>query len=253
MTDQQQQRRPGVMIVGATSDIGRAIARAYAAAGRPLVLCARRPEAVTRDAEDLRLRHGVPIEVVGLDLLDTAAHARVLDGLAEPPGTVVMVVGLLGEQARAEADPAHAALVMRSNYEGPALFLGEVADRMERRGRGGVIIGVSSVAGERGRATNYVYGSAKAGLTAFLSGLRNRLAAKGVRVVTVKPGFVATRMTEGMALPKALTADPKEVAEAVLAAEARPTRDVVYVRRVWRPIMAAIRLLPERVFKRMRI
>lgn len=240
-----------VMIVGATSDIGRAIARAYAAAGRPLVLCARRPEALARDAEDLRLRHGVTVEAVGLDLLDTPAHAAVLDGLPALPGTVVMVVGLLGEQARAADDAAHAAEVMRSNYEAPALFLGEVANRMEQRG-GGTIIGISSVAGERGRATNYVYGSAKAGFTAFLSGLRNRLAAKGVQVVTVKPGFVDTRMTEGMRLPAALTAAPAEVADAVLAAEAR-RRDVVYVRRVWWPIMTAIRLLPERAFKRMKL
>lgn len=242
-----------VMIVGATSDIGRAIARAYAAAGRSLVLCARRPEALARDAEDLRLRHGTAVEVLKLDLLNTPAHAAVLDDLAALPGTVVMVVGLLGTQARAETDTAHAAEVMRSNYEAPALFLGEVANRMERRGAGGTIIGVSSVAGERGRATNYVYGSAKAGFTAFLSGLRNRLATKGVRVVTVKPGFVATRMTEGMKLPKALTAEPREVAAAVLTAEARASRDVIYVRRVWWPIMTVIRLLPERIFKRMRL
>jgi len=241
------------MIVGATSDIGRAIARAYAAAGRPLLLCARRPEVLVRDAEDLRLRQGVAVEVVGLDLLDTPTHATLLDDLLDLPRTVVMVVGLLGKQARAEADPAHAAEVMRTNYEAPALFLGEVANRMERRSTGGTIIGISSVAGERGRATNYVYGSAKAGFTAFLSGLRNRLTAKGVRVITVKPGFVATRMTEGMALPRVLTADPREVAAAVLTAEAREGRDVIYVRRVWWPIMAAIRLLPERIFKRMKL
>ena len=244
---------PAVMIVGATSDIGRAIARAYAAAGRPLVLCARRPEALARDAEDLRLRHGAAVEVVGLDLLDTPAHAAALDGLPALPGTVVMVVGLLGDQPRAETDAAHAAEVMRTNYEAPGLCLGEVASRMERRGAGGTIIGISSVAGERGRATNYVYGSAKAGLTAFLSGLRNRLVTKGVRVVTVKPGFIATRMTEGMALPKALTAAPAEVAAAVLAADAPRGHDVVYVRRVWGPIMGVIRVLPERVFKRMRL
>ncbi len=239
-----------VLIVGATSDIGRAIAHAHAAAGRPVILCARRPEALAQDAEELR-RHGVAVTVLGLDLLDTAAHAALLDALPALPATVVMVVGLLGEQPRAAAEPAHAAEIMRSNYEAPALFLAEVANRMERRGSG-TIIGISSVAGDRGRASNYVYGSAKAGFTAFLSGLRNRLAGKGVRVITVKPGFVATRMTAGMKLPPALTAAPEEVATAVLAAEARG-RDVVYVRRVWWPIMTTIRLVPERVFKRLRL
>ena len=107
------------------------------------------------------------------------------------------------------------------------------------------------MAGERGRAADYVYGSAKAGFTAFLSGLRGRLAASGVHVATVKPGFVRTRMTDGMDLPARLTATPEEVAAAVVAA-VRQRRDVVYVRRVWRPIMFVLRAVPERLFKRMR-
>jgi short-subunit dehydrogenase len=122
---------------------------------------------------------------------------------------------------------------------------------MERRGSG-TIIGISSVAGERGRASNYVYGAAKAGFTAFLSGLRNRLAAKGVRVITVKPGFVATRMTEGMKLPPRLTAQPEEVAAAILAATSRRF-DVTYVRPIWWLIMAIIRLIPEPVFKKLKL
>lgn len=240
-----------VMIVGATSDIGQAIGRAFAAKRYKLVLCARRTEALQPEAVNLRLRYGVSVDVVPLDVLDLPAHASVLDRLTDLPGIVVMVVGLLGDQQRAAGDPAHAQEVIRTNYEAPALFLGEVANRMEKRGSG-TIIGISSVAGDRGRATNYVYGSAKAGFTAFLSGLRNRLAKKGVHVLTIKPGFVATRMTEGMELPKALTAAPAEVGEAVLAAAER-RRDVIYVRRVWRPIMTVIRLLPERLFKRMKI
>ena len=117
-------------------------------------------------------------------------------------------------QAEAETDPAAAGRMMRANYLGPALLLGRVAARMATRGRG-TIVGISSVAGDRGRASNYVYGSAKAGFTAFLSGLRARMARDGVRVITVKPGFVRTRMTEGMKLPGALTAEPEEVARAV--------------------------------------
>jgi short-subunit dehydrogenase len=240
-----------VLIVGATSDIGRAVARAYAAKGRPLVLAARAPERLARDAEDLRLRHAVAVEVAALNVLDTAAHARLLDGLTELPGTVVMLAGVLGDQASASSDPAEAERVMRSNYVGPALFLDLVAARMAGRGSG-TIVGVSSVAGERGRASNYTYGSAKAGFTAFLSGLRNRLARQGVQVVTIKPGFVRTRMTEGMKLPGPLTAEPDEVARAILAAEEK-RRDVVYVRPVWWLVMAIIRSLPESVFKRLKL
>lgn len=240
-----------VLIVGAVSDIGCAIARAYAAVGRPLILCARQCGRLDADATDLRLRHGVAVELVEFDVLDTASHAALLDRLGELPGTVVSVVGLLGEQARSAADPAEADLVLRTNFVAPALFLGEVANRMERRASG-TIIGISSVAGERGRATNYIYGAAKAGFTAFLSGLRNRLHGAGVHVVTVKPGFVATRMTEGMKLPKPLTVQPEIVAASVLRAE-RTRSDVVYVSGRWRLVMTVIRLLPEGRFKRMKL
>ena len=155
------------------------------------------------------------------------------------------------KQPFSAADPKAAETVMRTNYLAPALFLGEVANRMERRGSG-TIIGISSVAGDRGRGSNYIYGSAKAGFTAFLSGLRNRLAASGVHVITVKPGFVDTKMTEGMKLPPLLTAQPGEVGRAVLAAE-RKRRDAIYVRPLWLPVMTVIRLIPERVFKKLRL
>jgi hypothetical protein len=238
-----------VLVLGASSDIARAVARAYGACGRPLILAARDAARLSDDAEDLRLRYGVAVRLVDFDVLETAHAAAFLDGLGDVPGTVVCVVGLLGEPAACESDVARAEAVMRTNYVGPALILGELANRMEKRG-GGTIIGISSVAGERGRASNYIYGSAKAGFSAFLSGLRNRLFRKGVRVITVKPGFVATRMTEGMALPKALTARPEEVGAAVVQAE-RHRRDVVYVRPIWRLIMLVIRLLPEGLFKRL--
>ena len=140
---------------------------------------------------------------------------------------------------------------MRTNYLGPALLLNALAERFAHRGSG-VLVGISSVAGDRGRAANYVYGSAKAGFTAFLSGLRNRLAPSGVHVVTVKPGFVRTRMTAGMDLSAGLTADPDEVAAAVVMA-IRQRLDVVYVRRVWRAISLVLRAIPERFFKRMKV
>jgi len=164
---------------------------------------------------------------------------------------VICAVGAMGDQAQSQRDPAAAAQVLRANFEGPALILGLLAERFEAAGRG-VIVGISSVAGDRGRASNYVYGAAKAGFTAFLSGLRNRLARGPVRVITVKPGFVATRMTEGLPLNPRLTAQPAEVAEAIRAADLRG-RDVIYVRRIWRLVMAIIRALPEFLFKKTRL
>lgn len=238
-----------VLIVGAHSDIGRAIARAYAKAGRPLVLAARNPERLEDDRSDLQIRHSIEVQLVAFDLLDTQSHGQFLDLLIPFPETVVSVIGLLGDQNVSQGDPKIADLVMRTNYVDLALFLGDVANRMEARGTG-TIIGVSSVAGDRGRASNYVYGSAKAGFTAFLSGLRNRLAKRGIKVVTVKPGFVDTRMTAGMNLPPLLTAKPSEVAQAVLRAETKG-RDIVYVKPIWRLVMLVIKAIPERLFKRL--
>ena len=240
-----------VLILGATSDIARAIARAYAKACRGVILAARRHERLAADVADLKLRYCVEARAVEFDVLDLAGHARFFDALGGLPDTVVSVVGFMGDEATSERDAEAAALVMRSNYIGPATILGEAANRMITRGSG-VVVGISSVAGERGRARNYVYGSAKAGFTAYLSGLRNRLHGTGVQVITVLPGYVATRMTEGLATPKPLTAEPAEVADAILAAETRG-RDVVYVRPIWRLVMAVIRATPEPIFKKMRI
>ena len=140
---------------------------------------------------------------------------------------------------------------MRANFEGPASVLAVLANRFEARGSG-TLVGISSVAGDRGRATNYIYGAAKAGFTAYLSGLRNRLAKKGVHVVTVLPGFVATRMTDGLDLPPKLTAEPAEVGEAIaLAVEKK--RNVIYVKPIWWLVMAVIRNIPEAVFKGLKL
>jgi short-subunit dehydrogenase len=236
-----------VLILGARSDIARALAHAYAAEGCDLILAARRSAELADDATDLRLRHGVQVTLAEFDVLDPAVDAF-FDRLVTFPGTVVMVAGLLGDQKTSEADYDAADLVMRTNYNGPARYLLAAARRMEARGSG-AIVGISSVAGDRGRASNFVYGSAKAGFTALLSGVRNRLARKGVTVLTVKPGFVATRMTAGMDLKPKLTARPEEVARAIVAAQRRG-RDVLYVKPIWRVVMTVIGLLPEGMFKR---
>ena len=239
------------LVIGATSDIGRAIARKLAEEGWALQLAARDPVRLEREAQDLRVRTGVAVASHRCDVLRDDGGVSLLDELDPLPDVAVCVVGLLGDQAESQRSSVAAERVMRTNYVGPALLMGALAERFERRGSG-VLAGVSSVAGDRGRATNYVYGSAKAGFTAFLSGLRNRLAATGVHVVTVKPGFVRTRMTEGMDLPARLTAEPEEVAAAVVRAS-RGRRDVVYVRRIWRLLMLMIRSIPEPAFKRMKL
>jgi decaprenylphospho-beta-D-erythro-pentofuranosid-2-ulose 2-reductase len=221
-----------LLVLGGSSDIGRASALRFAKAGWRIFLAGRNLAALQREADDIAARTSAEVSTYAIDILDPGLFEDFPDRLPALPHTILCVIGLLGDQARAEKDITHARQIIRSNFEGPALLLGVFAERFVSRGEG-TIVGVSSVAGERGRTTNYVYGAGKAGLTAFLSGLRNRFGKTKVRVVTVKPGFVRTRMTKGMKLPDALTAEPEQVAEAIYSAvEVRP-RDVVYIKSIW--------------------
>ena len=241
-----------LLLVGGTSDIGRATALCYAQAGWRVLLAARREDEAQRNADDIAVRTRADVTVHHLDILETSSFEAFLEGLPGLPDTVVCVVGELGDQARGQKDLAHAARILRTNFEGPALLLGLIAERFIERGSG-TIVGVSSVAGDRGRGSNYLYGAAKAGFTAFLSGLRNRLAPAGLRVITVKPGFVRTQMTAGMKLPPVLTAGAEEVARAIFTVAEKGSSDVIYVRPIWRPVMMIIGSIPERVFKRLRL
>jgi decaprenylphospho-beta-D-erythro-pentofuranosid-2-ulose 2-reductase len=236
-----------LVIMGARSDIGRAIARRYAESGYAIVLAARNVASLEADRKDLEIRYRVPVSLTEFDLAHTDPD-RFFASLETIPGTVIMVAGFLGVQSAAEIDDGLSTEIMYTNYVGPARFLLAAARVMEQRERG-CIIGISSVAGDRGRKSNFVYGSAKAGFTAFLSGLRNRLDRR-IHVITVKPGYVATRMTAGMKLPQLLTAQPDEVARAIFRAQMNGY-DMIYVRPVWRLIMLIIRFIPEKLFKRL--
>ncbi|SCB49245.1 Short-chain dehydrogenase [Bradyrhizobium shewense] len=242
--------RKSVLVLGGSSDIGRAAARAFAKAGYDVGLAGRDVATLEPDAADLRARYAIDVGLYKFDVLDTAAFAGFVSGLPALPDVVVSIVGLLGVQENAESDLAHATAIMRSNYEGPSLILGLFAEKFLGRGSG-ALVGVSSVAGDRGRASNYVYGSAKAGFSAFLSGLRARASRGGVHVVTVKPGFVRTKMTDGMKLIGPLTVEAPVVGDAILRAVENKT-DVVYVSGKWRLVMLIIKTLPEAVFKKLK-
>lgn len=237
-----------VLILGARSDIASATARAFAALGHPIQLAARNADSQEAQKADLETRYGVEVTLHDFDALDVAGHEAFVDALPVLPGIAICAVGTMGDQRENEKDPAKAVTVLRSNFEGPAILLGVLAERFVNRGSG-TLVGISSVAGDRGRASNYVYGSAKAGFTAFLSGLRNRLAKQNVHVVTVKPGFVHTAMTADLDLPAKLTAEPDEVAQAIVKAVEK-RHNIIYVRPIWRLIMCIIRAIPEPVFKK---
>jgi decaprenylphospho-beta-D-erythro-pentofuranosid-2-ulose 2-reductase len=248
-----ESRNGAVLVIGATSPIARAAAAQLARAGHALVLAARDGDEVRAIAADLRLRTGVAAEAVELDALDFDSHpalvGRILSSHPEMEG-VLIAVGYLGDQERAKTDFAEARRIIDTSFTACVSLLTPLAEHFERRG-GGWICVVSSVAGDRGRQSNYVYGAAKGGLSVYLQGLRNRLFHAGVRVVTVNPGFVDTRMTFGKP-GTFLVAPPEAVARGIVRA-VRGGRDVVYLPGFWRPVMFAIRSIPEALFKRLRL
>jgi decaprenylphospho-beta-D-erythro-pentofuranosid-2-ulose 2-reductase len=243
--------RGTVLVLGATSGIARGVAAALARRGFALHLAARDEVELARVATDLEIRFGVPVWRSRFDALATEGHPAFLKGLlagGPPLAGAVVAVGYLGDQGRAETDRREAETIFHTNFTGVASILALLADHLEAAG-GGFLVGLSSVAGDRGRRGNYCYGAAKAALTAYLSGLRQRLWPKGVRVVTVKPGFVDTAMTFG--LPGMFgVADPGAVGERI-ARGIEGRADVLYVPWFWRWIMAVIRAVPEPVFKRL--
>lgn len=243
--------RLSLLVLGARSDIGLAIAHRFAKEGYDIQLAARNSKTLENDKSDIELRYHVSVSLHEFDALQINSHELFVNELPCLPAIAVCAVGLLTEQKECETDISSMVRVIRSNFEGPSSIMAILANRFEKQGHGS-LVGISSVAGDRGRASNYAYGSAKSGFTQFLSGLRNRLSNTGVRVITILPGFVATKMTEGLQLPAALTATPKEVAEAVFNAVERK-KDVIYVKSIWRIIMLIIRNIPEAIFKRSNI
>lgn len=237
-----------ILIVGAKSDIAKATAREYAKRGYDLYLAARNASELEDFAKDITVRMQRTVRILELDILDYESHQAFYEQLEEKPNGVISAVGYLGDQQKAQIGFREAKLIIDTNYTSVVSLLNVVANDFEHR-RSGFIIGISSVAGDRGRKTNYLYGSAKAGLTAYLSGLRNRLHHAQVHVLTVKPGFVATRMTEGMELSEKLTALPEEVAKDIYKAQQKH-ENVMYSNWIWRWIMLLITHLPESLFKR---
>lgn len=240
-----------VLIIGAKSDIAQAAARKYAGRGYDLYLAARESAALKKFARDIHIRTQRDVKCVELDILDPGSHDLFYTSLPEKPLGVISAVGYLGDQQKAQQDFSEARRIIDTNYTGLVSLLNIIGTDFEKR-KSGFIVGISSVAGDRGRKSNYIYGSAKAALTAYLSGLRNRLHGAGVQVLTVKPGFVATAMTAGMDLPERLTAVPEQVAEDIFQAQSKG-KNVIYTKWIWRWLMLAIRTIPEWQFKKMSI
>ena len=241
-----------VAFLGATKGMGRALARKMAARGDALFLLGRDLADVARSAEDLAVRGGKAVGSAQCDLEDPSGFAAALDAADAALGhfdTVVVTAGIQAPQEEMESDAALVARVLGVNFTSTVLFCEEARRRLLARG-GGTLCVFSSVAGERGRKPVILYGAAKAGLSRYLEGLDHKFRAAGLATVCVKPGFVKTGLTAGLK-PPPFAGEPDPVADIVLRAIDRGT-PVVYAPRIWRPIMATIRLLPRFVMRRIK-
>ena len=243
-----------ILILGATSAIARATASEFAAHGANLLLAGRDAAELAAVAADLGLRYGVHTQTCRIDALDYASHPAVLDAalaaLDEPLTGAVVAIGYLGDQAAGQSDWDEARRILDTNYTACVSLCNFLANYLAER-RSGFLCVIASVAGDRGRQSNYLYGAAKGGLAIYLQGLRNRLHAAGVRVITIKPGFVDTPMTFGRP-GMFLVASPEAVGRGIYRAVTRG-KDVAYLPWFWWGIMLIIKSIPERVFKRLHL
>jgi short-subunit dehydrogenase len=242
---------PTVLILGATSDMGYAIAKKFAAEGYDVQLAARKPESLAAFQSDIQIRHNRQCTVHAFDALHFDTHASFYNSLAPKPDVTICVIGYMNDNEIVIQDWNESLKTINTNYTGAVSILNLIAADYAQRGAG-TIVGISSVAGNRGRQSNYIYGSSKAGFTAYLSGLRNALFKKGVHVMTVLPGFVYTKMTEHLQLPKPLTAQPADVANVIYHGVLKK-KNVVYVKWFWRWIMLIITSIPEAIFKKLKL
>jgi short-subunit dehydrogenase len=252
-TDTASAEPKRILVLGATSGIAQACIRLWAHRGNHLFLVARNADRLAAVAAEARTRGASYVGTAVADLDQTQHHADLLaHAINSLAGLDIafLALGVLGDQSKAERSFPDAAQIIHTNYTAPASLLTWLANYCAQRHAGTLAV-LSSVAGERGRKSNYVYGSSKAGLTAFVDGLRNRIDREGIHVITIKPGPVKTTMTEGMKGHERF-ADVNQVAASIVKSIDRG-QDIVYVPGKWRLIMAVIRAIPERLFKKMNL
>jgi short-subunit dehydrogenase len=242
-----------VLIVGATSAIAAETARQYATYGARLYLTARDAERLEVVAADLRTRGAGAVETAVLDVTDRERGAAVMDAAWTAFGgldVALVAHGVLPDQLQCEARAEDALAALDVNFLSTVALLTPLANHFEASGAGCIAV-IGSVAGDRGRQSNYVYGAAKGGVERFLEGLRNRLWRSGVAVITLKPGFVDTPMTAGMRQGSLFVSAHRAGRAVYRSIEGR--RDIAYIPWFWRPIMCLVRALPEPIFKRLRL
>lgn len=242
---------PTALIIGGSSDIGLALARKFAEAGYDIQLTARKVDMLSTTLSDINIRFKVNCKAYPFLAEDINNHAQFFENLNPRPNVAIYVIGYMGTDDVVLKSGVESLAIINSNYIGAVSVLNIIAAYFAKEKKG-TIIGISSVAGERGRQSNLIYGSAKAAFSSYLSGLRNFLTKFDVQVITIKPGYVNTKMTNHLKLPRFLTASPELVAKKVFHAY-KNKRNTIYVKMIWRLIMIFIRNIPESLFKKMKL
>lgn len=243
-----------ILIIGATSAIAEATARLYAEEGANLYLMARNEDRLTTIAADLKIRGSVSVGTAHFEANDHETHQALLERAYVVLGsfdTVLIAQGTIGDQKASQACVEKAMRELQTNAMSTIALLTRLANMMETQQRGTLAV-ISSVAGDRGRPSNYVYGTAKAAVTTFCEGLRARLFKSGVHVLTIKPGMVDTPMTAGMELPGIMLAKPEDVAKDIVKA-IKKGKDVLYTPWYWKYVMTGIIHLPKGVYKQLNL
>ncbi len=241
-----------ILVLGADSDIAKAIINLLALQDYQFILAGRNTNSLTRTADLLRNKYAIESQVVHFDACKVNSHQRFLESIKGTFQILICAIGFLGSTSIEDANSTHVLQILDSNFRGLIPVIQSIGKTFKSQNSGKIIV-ISSVAGERGKGSNYLYGSAKAGLTTYLSGLRNHLYPYGVQVSTILPGYVRTKMTQGKQLPKWLTASPEQVAQSIDIHTIKGKKNVVYVISVWRFLMWIIRNIPEPIFKRLNL
>jgi|SRR4030095_4879418 len=243
-----------LLVLGAGSLIAQSAAANFAEAGHEIIFAGRYLAELQKLANDFHIRYKVDCYAEPFDALAYDTHKKFLeDVLAKMPGLshVLIAFGYLGTQEKAQSDFSEAHRIIDTNYTGVVSICELIAAEFESRKKGSIAV-ISSVAGDRGRQSNYMYGSAKGGLTAYTSGLRSRLTKSEVNVLTIKPGFVDTPMTYGMALPKMLVASAEKVGKDIYKAMVK-RKSIVYTPIYWSWIMRVVKTIPEFIFRKLKL
>ena len=238
-----------ILILGATSDVGLALARKFAYEGFSISVAGRNFSEIEAIANDLSIKYNIQADAYLFDACDFKSHANFYQQLKIKPEISICVFGYMIDNQISIQNWEECNRVIETNFSGAVSICNHLALEYQKLKKG-TIVGISSVAGDRGRSSNFIYGSAKAGFSAYLSGLRNLLSKSGVHVLTVKPGFMYTKMTENLPLPAIVTASPDDAAKAIYSACIKQ-KNIIYIKWFWRYIMLIIKSIPEFIFKKL--